>query len=305
MATIFIDKTFKTEKDKIDFVMDCESDFEKRLNEVAEEILKISRTNKIFTLSGPTCSGKTTAAKKIISTLSMDGKKVKIISIDDFFKKRTVSHDDAIKYGVDIDYDSIESLDVELLSDRLHKVCRGEATSLPQYDFTVGDVVAYNDYNPADYDFVLFEGIQIVYPEVSSVLAHYGYCSIYISVRNDMCVNGEHFSISDIRFLRRLVRDCKFRSSSPEFTYYYWEKVRDNEKRNIIPNEDSQDYKIDSTLAYELFMLKPYAEKLLKSVKENSICYQESQIMLERLSKLDSISNEYLPKNSLYHEFLG
>jgi len=304
MESLRVEGCFNNENEKKLFVENCEKAFEAQLDGVCDKIHEISEKNKIFTLSGPTCSGKTTTAKKIVSTLSGDGKKVKVISLDDFFVGRVIPHDEAVRTNTKVDYDSIRSVDLPFMTECLHDIGRGKTVKLPLFDFGLGKRIGYEELDPGNYDFILFEGIHAVYPEVTRILREYGDYSVFISVNKGIETKGTFFSPEELRFLRRLVRDCKFRGSSPDFTFYYWETVTENEKENIIPNIDTQDIKMDSVMPYELGMIKPFAKELLGTVQKDNRYYTESVKILEKLEPIEEISS-YLPENSMYREFLG
>ena len=148
-----INIAFKDEQDKIDFVNKCEDDFEKRLDEASKLIVKSGVTNIL--LSGPTCSGKTTTANKIIDEFHEAGKGVTVISIDDFFHER----DDArtVKENEKLDYDSVDVLDLELLSQCVKNAKTGNNIKVPIFDFVTQSRVGYNAHYITEDEVVLFE----------------------------------------------------------------------------------------------------------------------------------------------------
>ena len=295
-----IDITFNNEQDKIDFVNKCEQDFELRLNEASKKIV-MSQCKNIL-LSGPTCSGKTTTANKIIDAFTEQGKAVTVISIDDFFHER----DDArtVNNDVKIDYDSVDVLDLELLRDCIKNAKSGNNIRVPIFDFVTQSRIGYNAHYITEDEVVLFEGIQAVYPEVTSSFAE-PFVGVFINVNEDVLVNGELFSRDEIRLIRRLVRDRKFRGASADFTFYLWETVRENEDKSIYPNKNICTVQIESFMEYELFLIKPYIIDVLSEVKQDSVYYSRAIEIMEKFSHLDSIKYDYIPKNSLYTEFLG
>lgn len=298
MKTINI--TFKSEQDKIDFVNTCEVDFEKRLDEATKRIIG----SKIFNilLSGPTCSGKTTTANKIIGDYHDVGKEVTVVSIDDFFFERDDAR--AIKENEKIDYDSVDVIDLELLGECISKAKPGNNIKVPIFDFVTQSRIGYNSHYITEDEVLLYEGIQAVYPEVTSLFKD-EFLGIFININEDVCLNGTFFSRDEIRLIRRLVRDRKFRGASADFTFYLWETVRENEDLNIFPNKNICAIQLDSFMGYELFLIKPYILDVLSEVKENSRYFDEAKRLIEKFSTLDEISYEYIPKNSLYTEFLG
>lgn len=298
MKTINI--KFATEEDKIKFVNECEYDFENRLDVASKKIVNSSALNVL--LSGPTCSGKTTTANKVIDDYHQAGKKVTVISIDDFFYERNDSR--VVKHGEKIDYDSVEVIDLELLKKCIDGAKKGNNIKVPIFDFVSQSRVGYNSYQIENGEVILYEGIQAVYPEVTSLFTE-EFIGIFINVNEDVCLNGIYFSRDEIRFIRRLVRDRKFRGASADFTFYLWETVRENEDKNIFPNKNICSIQLDSFMGYELFLIKPYIIEVLSEVNESSKYYSEAKKLMAKFDDLDEISYEYIPKNSLYTEFLG
>ena len=298
MKTINI--TFRNEQDKIDFVNACEMDFEKRLDEATKQITGSDVINIL--LSGPTCSGKTTTANKIIGDYHEVGKEVTVISIDDFFFER----DDArtINDNEKIDYDSVDVIDLELLRDCIGKAKPGNNIRVPIFDFVTQSRIGYNSHYITEDEVLLYEGIQAVYPEVTSLFDG-DFIGLFINVNEDVCLNGTLFLRDEIRLVRRLVRDRKFRGASADFTFYLWETVRENEDKSIFPNKNICTIQLDSFMGYELFLIKPYILEVLSEVNESSKYYDEAKKLIEKFLNLDEIKYEYIPKNSLYTEFLG
>ncbi len=291
---------FNSEQEKIAFVNECEGDFEHRLDEVSKKAISSNVT--ILLLSGPTCAGKTTTANKIIHDFHECGKNVTIISLDDFFKERTDGRE--VREDEKIDYDSVDVLDLELLSDCIKHLRTGNTIKVPIFDFLSQKRVGFNEHKIDSDEIIIFEGIQAVYPEITS-LFDTEYKGIFINVNEDICINGEYFTKNEIRLIRRLVRDRKFRGATAEFTFYLWETVRENEEKNIFPNKDICEIQIDSFMGYELFLMKNYLINTLFEIDKESKYYEKAMKLLNKLSHLDEIYYEYIPKGSLYTEFLG
>ena len=298
MKTINI--TFNNEQDKIDFVNRCEDDFERRLEEAAKTI--VSSSIPSILLSGPTCAGKTTTANKIIDEFHNAGKEVTVISIDDFFKERADAR--TVKNDEVLDYDSVDVIDLPLLQDCIKKAKSGNNIRVPIFDFVSQSRIGYNAHYITEDEVVIFEGIQAVYPEVTSSFDD-KFIGIFISVNEDVLINGIHFSRDEIRLIRRLVRDRKFRGASADFTFYLWDSVRSNEDKSIFPNKNICSVQLDSFMGYELFLIKPYILDVLNEVSVDSKYYKRAVEIIEKFNSLDEIKYEYIPKNSLYTEFLG
>ncbi len=298
MKTINIE--FQNEQDKIYFVNKCEQDFEDRLDKAAGQIVNSKIMNIL--LSGPTCAGKTTTANKVIKEFHNVGKEVTVISLDDFFYERNEIRE--VKENKKIDYDSVEVIDLELLRKCIRSAKAGNNIKVPIFDFVSQSRIGYNAHYITENEVVLYEGIQAVYPEVTSSFDD-EFIGVFINVDEDVTLNGIYFSRDDIRLVRRLVRDRKFRGASAEFTFYLWETVRENEDKSIFPNKNICSVQIDSFMGYELFLMKPYIIDVLSEVPPESKYFERASKMMAKFSALDEISYDYIPKGSLYTEFLG
>lgn len=291
---------FNNEKDIADFVNECEKDFEMRLDIASKQIVNSGATNIL--LSGPTCAGKTTTAQKIISDYIEAGKKVTVISIDDFFLDREEERE--VCHGKKIDYDSVDVLDLPLLASCIENARVGNTIKVPKFDFLTQSRSGYSEHTIDENEILIYEGIQAVYPEITS-LFNGNYKGIFIDVLDDVIVNGSVFKKHEIRLIRRLVRDRKFRGASPDFTFYLWETVRENEKKSIYPNKNVCTVQIDSFMGYELFLMKKYLIEVLLEVDKNGKYFEKANKLLSKLDSFGEIDYRFIPKNSLYTEFLG
>ncbi len=295
--------SFSGENDKREYVLSCEAVFEKSLDDATSSIVS-DPDNRIITLSGPSCAGKTTTAKKIVSDFKERGYNVHTVSIDDFYYDR----DFLIARSKDeksIDFDSADTIDLELLRRTINQILRGESVLVPSFDFKVGKKTTMREIRPHDNDIFMFEGIQAVYPEVTALFGDNKFLSVFISVFTELEVNENVYSTQHIRFLRRLVRDYNFRNATPEFTCTLWESVRRNEDKNILPYADKCKIILDSVMPYELCMLKPFLLPILRTITPKSEHYEFAKSEIKKLSRIDEISKNYIPPNSVYHEFLG
>ena len=291
------------EEEKRIFVQKCENEFEEQLKKAAEEIMKDD--SKIVTLSGPTCSGKTTTASRFISALEMSGRKVGVISIDDFYKSRETLWKESKERGLEkVDFDSVLSIDLEYFEECIDGILAKKTVMLPKYSFETGERASYYIFDSSEYSCIILEGIQAVYPEVTSLI-HTNYKSVQISVSNDVEVNGSYFTSRQIRFLRRMIRDAKYRNSPPELTFDMWKGVSENEDLHIMPFEGTYDIEIDSFMEYEPFMIKNEVERLLSHIDEKHEFYHKAKEIKEKMKNFFEISPKYLPEKSVYHEFLG
>ncbi len=284
------------------FVAACEKDFEGRLDEIAEKVAA-NKALHLVALSGPSCSGKTTTANKLISELEARGRRVHVVSIDDFYYDKDILNNMAAETG-EIDYESIRSIDFEALVECVNEIFSDGITKVPRFDFKTGKRTGYVEYDPSDEDLFIFEGIQAIYPEITEVFSRYESLSVCICALSSIEIDGKHFEPNEIRLFRRLVRDYHFRNTTPEFTMKLWESVRANEEENIFPYMDSVDLIIDSTLAFEIGMLRPYLESILESFDPENKYARQIKDILQKVQGIEALPKSYITENSLYNEFI-
>lgn len=297
-------KNFSTEAEAAAFVALCEESFEKRLKEAADNVCSDTAV-RLVALSGPSCSGKTTTANKLISEFSAHGRSVHVVSIDDFYyDKKYLNSRAAADPDIEIDYDSVSTIDLPALTECVREIFSDEETLIPKFDFKTGSRVGYTHIAPSDNDLFIFEGIQAIYPEITELFAEHPSKSVYICVESGIDFGGIRFEPNEIRRLRRIVRDFHFRNSSPEFTMYLWESVRSNEEKNIFPFVHGVDIRIDSAMPYEINLLKPYLEEILSTIPDGNEFIANARSIIEKIKDIRPIPKEYLSENSLYHEFI-
>lgn len=284
------------------FVYDCEKKFEAQLLSAADDI--ITRDSKIVTICGPTCSGKTTTANKLLAYLSEKGKRVHVVSFDDFYFDREEIIRMCRQRGVTVEYESSLALDLELLSKAMKAIAERKNVIIPKYDFSSGTRSGYKEYSVSDDDMFVFEGIQALYPEVSEMYDKIGRFSIYINVDEGIDYGDVSFDRETVRFLRRLVRDHKHRAASVEFTYEIWKTVRENEEKNIFPNVLGADCFINSALAYEMNVIKNDAYDFFGTVAKNSECFESVEKLKKKFDAIQTIPEDYVPQGSVLREFI-
>lgn len=283
-------------------VKKCEKEFNRTINEAIEKVFEGEEEVKVITLAGPTCSGKTTTATKLTDRIDRSGKNAVMLSIDDFF----LGGEDRNNINKEApDYDSVNAIDLDYLRVFIRDLLDGKTVYIPQYSFVNQKRSGYEEFIPDPSDIYIFEGIQAVYPEITSLLPE-GYRSIFICPRDDVSYNGVILKNHELRFLRRIVRDYKFRDASPEYTFHLWTNVRKNEEENIFPNEKSDIY-INSFLMYEPFVISQFALRLLRAVPEGSPYKDEADELYSRVMAYDErfFSAKMIPHNSVFREFIG
>ncbi|MBQ9080470.1 MAG: hypothetical protein IJY27_05310 [Clostridia bacterium] len=297
-------KTFASAEEARRFVEISEAEFEQRLMLAVERVCE-NKDLRLIGLTGPTCSGKTTTAKKLIKHLTERGKNVHVVSIDDFFYDRDVliarADNDP---NIEVDYDSEDTIDFDALRVCIDEVFSDEPTQIPKFDFIQGMRVGYVTIDPDDNDLFIFEGIQAIYPKVKALFGKYNHKILYICAESAVDVDGVVFAPNELRLMRRLVRDYKFRGAAPEFTLYLWDSVRANEELSIFPNAVNCDYFVNSTLPFEVNLLAPYLRDILPRVPADDPHKDAADMILKKLEGIEAVSPEYLIPDSLCYEFI-
>lgn len=277
--------------------------FEADLEALAEEILT-DGSIRLLGLTGPTCSGKTTAAAMLTRALEAEGRAVHVISIDDFyFGKEILLRTSREKGRTEPDYDSPDTIDVELMRAAVRSLLSGRETRMPRFNFRTGQRESGELLRPRAGDLFLFEGIQILYPQVDALLRQEGYYSFCVCPQSAIAAGGEVFLPNEIRLMRRLVRDVIYRAAAPSFTFFLWNSVRENEEKNIFPYIGTCNRTVDSTMPYEIGLLKPYLERYLTGEWVGDF-WQEADGILARLADVQPVPDGLIQPDSLYKEFI-
>lgn len=305
---ITVPKTFASLSEAEALVKNSECDFDRRLTEAARAVSEacVNEGVKIVRLSGPTCAGKTTCAVKLDEALEAAGREVYPVSLDDFFHDRNTLFAMAQENGGKLDYDSVDALDLDLLHTCVHDLMTTGKAGMPRFNFKSGlregpfplDTTEGRD------PVFLFEGIQAVYPKVIEMLENAPDRSIFMCVASSITVGDVTFEPNEIRLMRRLVRDEAKRGAKPEFTLHLWHSVRENEEKSIFPEADKCDFQLDSTMPFEIHMLKPHVERIFAAHPVKGEDASMAETILRKLEGVQGISHEYLSENSLYHEFI-
>ena len=294
---------FSSEEEIKNYVNECENGYLDGVKAAFESSLQSG--SSILTLSGPTCSGKTTTSLILDREFEKIGKTLHTVSIDDFYFDRDLLDARCKEKGIPLDYDSPSTIDFDLFGNAIEQIEKRGKVTLPSFDFKSGKRAGYYTIDSTDGDVFLFEGIQAVYPEFISHLSGHAYTPMFISVASKVAYGDEVFGQRILRFFRRLVRDLRERNTSAEKTFLIWDGVCKNEDENIFPNLTDSHIYIDSSMAYEVSVIKPFLVPLLCGIAEDSVYYEKAQKLLERLSGIPVIDEKYLPRESVFREFIG
>ncbi|MBE5921453.1 MAG: nucleoside kinase [Lachnospiraceae bacterium] len=276
---------------------------ERKIAEIAKTIAE-DYTKKIVLIAGPSSSGKTTFSHRLSIQLRAYGLKPHPIAVDDYFVDREFTPRDADgKY----DFEAIEAVDIEQFQKDMLALIAGEAVELPTFNFMKG----CREYKGkrlqlAEDDILVIEGIHCLNDRLTSQLPKERKFKIYLSALTQLNVD-EHNRIptADCRMLRRMVRDARTRNLDAKATLAMWASVRRGEEKNIFPYQEEADVMFNSTLIYELSVLKQFAEPLLFTIGPEDEYYPEAKRMLDFLDYFLGVTSEHVPNNSLLREFIG
>ena len=258
----------------------------------------------IVMIAGPSSSGKTTSAKRLGIQLMTNLIVPKMISLDDYFVDR--EHTPRDENG-ELDYESLYSLDLERLNSDLSRLLAGEEINLPTYSFELGRRIDRERPLRLDRnDVLLIEGIHGLNPELTAKINPDNIFKMYVSALTTLKIDNHNWiSTSDNRLLRRIVRDNKYRHTSAIDTIKRWPSVRRGEEKWIFPFSENADATFNSSLIFELGVMKPYAEPLLRDVPPDEVQYAEAYRLMRFLSYFLPIPADQIPTTSLLREFLG
>lgn len=274
-----------------------------KLLSIAEKITLNKNEIKIVLISGPSSSGKTTTSKKLALYLKTLGLNPHQISLDDYFLNRD---DTPLDEDGKPDFESLRAIDVKLFDSQMEKLLKGSKVITPTYNFVTGKKIFNKPLQILDKDVLIIEGLHALNGNLLKNINKKNKFKIYISPLAFMGIdNDNRMSMTDIRLLRRMVRDNRTRGYSPEHTLSTWESVRKGEEKYVFPFQDDADVIFNSILAYEIGVLKTYVEPLLFSVNEDNDEYMSALRLIELLKFVLPIPSDTVPDTSILREFIG
>ena len=284
-------------------IMVSEALHEKKIANISDDINE-RKNVKIVLIAGPSSSGKTTFANRLSIQLRVNGLIPIPISLDNYFVDREKT---PLDENGEYDYESIDALDLKLLNDNLEELMTGAEVEIPVYNFKLGkrEWVGYSVKVPEN-GVLILEGIHGLNPKLISEDLKKNIFKIYISALTQLNIdNHNRISTTDSRKVRRIVRDSLSRGYGAEDTLKMWPSIRRGEKNNIFIYQEQADALFNSTLVYELCVLKPYALKELEKIPQESPVYAEARRLKAFLSFFKEINVDEVPKNSILREFIG
>ena len=303
VGTVYrLNKAVKEGKIK-DLILLSEALHEKKIAQIADKVLKKDGV-KMILIAGPSSSGKTTFAQRLGIQLRLNGIKPVTISVDNYFLERK---DTPLNEEGEYDFENIEAIDIKLFNDHLVALLNGEEVDMPEFDFYEG-TKKYNGkkLKLADDEVLVIEGIHCLNDKLTERIPMEQKYKVYISALTVLNMDSyNRIATTDTRLIRRIVRDNQFRGYTAKDTISTWKNVRKGEKDNIFPFQEQADSIFNTSLIYELGVLKSHAEPLLEQIKNTEPEYAEARRLLEMLRYFRPIPDDIVPTNSLLKEFIG
>lgn len=287
-----------------DLIRLSEAYYNSQISKIADKIYENSKNIKVVLIAGPSSSGKTTTSKKLEVYLRSKGLVPHQISIDDYFVNREDTPRDE---NGELDFESIDALDIDLFNKQLFSLLDGEKVLLPQYNFVLGKREYKNKWlKLGENDIIIIEGLHALNDVMTMSIESKNKFKIYISPLTQLNIdNHNYIRTTDTRKLRRIIRDNKYRGHSASDTLKMWSKIKRGEEKYIFPYQDNVDEIINSALVYEIGVLKTYAEPLLFSVAEDDPMYPEALRLINFLRNFLPIPSDDVPSDSILREFIG
>ncbi len=281
----------------------AEAIHEEKITNVCRKIVERKEKVEIVLIAGPSSSGKTTFAKRLGIHLRLHGVHPEYISLDDYYldREETPRYKDGTHF-----FDSFSALDVNLFRKHVKKLLKGEEIEVVSFNFKTGRREWTGKtirFNPET--ILIVEGLHAFNPELLKGIRVNQFL-IYVSALTQLNINRvNRIPTRDVRLLRRIFRDTRFRGHPAEYTFKKWESVKDGEEQFIFPYQERADFMFNSSLVYELSVLKGFLETPLRCVKTTSPYYCEALRLLNFLDHFLTVQEEEIPPTSILREFIG
>lgn len=275
---------------------------EKKIGQIADIIKKENK--RIILIAAPSSSGKTSFATRLCIHLKVNNLNPISISLDNYFVDRDKTPLD--EFGK-LDYESINAINLDRFNKDLKDLLDGKQVQLPKYNFITGkseegEILQINENQP-----IILEGIHGLNPMLTASISDEQKFKIYLSALTQLNLDDHNrIPTTDLRLIRRIVRDNQFRGHTAEMTIMGWASVRRGEEKNIFPYQEEADLMFNTACVYELALLKTYVKPLLEEIKKDSEAYIEAKRLLKFLQyfvELDDLSD--IPPTAIIKEFIG
>lgn len=277
--------------------------YDQNMSDVATKVANDKNIRAIF-ISGPSSSGKTTSSKKLAMYLKALGKDTFVMSTDDYYLERVECEK---KPDGTYEFESVNALDAKLFGTQIKSLLAGDEIVMPTFNFVTGE----KEYKSKPVSLkpnqiLIVEGLHAISEKLNHAIPRKNKLKLYISPFTPIGLDRHnHISTTDIRLLRRMVRDYLHRGYSAEATLINWMSMRDSEEKYVYPYQKEADMIINTSLAYEIGVIRTYAEPLLYSVSTDSPYYEEAIRILNFLKGFLNIPSNYVPNVSVLREFIG
>lgn len=301
-SVIGINKKLEREGD-IEFINLAEAVHSRQLAEIGDTISKGIDKIRLICIAGPSSSGKTTFSNRLRIELLSRGIKPLSISLDNYYVDRSIMPKNP---DGSFDFETIYSLDLKLFKQNMSDLIKGESVALPYHNFKTHKREFHKAVHIEKNQPIIIEGIHALNELMTEGLPKDSIYKIFIAPSCQISLDNDNpLSFTDLRLLRRIVRDHKFRNTPVSETMEMWDDVRKGEFKWIYHTQENADYIFNSFLAYELCALKIHVEPILREIKKESTYFPIAERLLRLLKFFDPISEKWIPCNSLIREFIG
>ncbi|KUG04921.1 uridine kinase [hydrocarbon metagenome] len=290
-------------QDIVDLIRINEALHEKKIASIADIICQ-NKKIRLILIAGPSSSGKTTFAQRLMIQLRVNGLKPVMVSLDDYFVNREDTPRDE---NGEWDFEALEALKLDLFNEQLSKMIKGEEVQVPIFNFKKGRCEDYGvSMRVPNGEPIIVEGIHGLNDQLTWSIPAEQKFKIYISALTQLNIDfSNRIPTTDCRLLRRIIRDARTRGHGTRETLNRWPSVRRGEMKNIFPFQENADVMFNSSLVYELAVLKKYAEPLLMDIGPGEPEYIEAKRLSKFLSYFREAPADPIPPNSILREFVG
>lgn len=291
-----------------ELILVAEALHEQRIAFIARQIVEShqSKGTRIVLIAGPSSSGKTTFSKRLAIQLLAHGLRAFTLEMDNYFVDRELTPKD--EHG-EYDFEALHAVNLEMFNSQLLSMIKGEEVQLPRFDFILGKSLPDKLARLAENQLIVIEGIHGLNPELVPNIPADAVYRVYVSALTQLNLDYHNrVPTTDVRLLRRIVRDARHRGNDAAATLSRWPSVRRGEKRNIFPHQENANIIFNSALSYELAVLRPLVEPLLLQVKPGTPAHIEANRLLSFLGWVHPLLPEQaalIPDTSLLREFIG
>ena len=288
---------------EVELINMCETKHNRQMAELGDKISSDIESIRLIVIAGPSSSGKTTFSTRLRIELLSRGIKPLMISIDDYYKPKAQAPKD--EFG-NPDLEHIEALDIALFDEQMLALIQGEEVVLPHFNFKLGKREDGRRVKISETTPIIIEGIHALNDRLTESIPHHQKFKVFIAPQTQLHIDNQNpISFTDLRLLRRIVRDQKFRNSPAEETIAMWASVRRGEFKWIYPYQETANYVFNSELTYELAVMKKHAFRTLNAIPRDSEHFITANRLIKFLKYFKDIEDDLVPNNSLLREFIG